>query len=348
MIYLFLYADSFRKSALAELEKVGSPRIIGERHNLMIANISSRKIRELNRAKFIYGYFPIVEGYKIDQKKYIPSIKKGFYRLRLDKKELLRLECFDVNCKRGYSAKDIEVAIGKELEGSGYSIDLKSADTLAYCVLMDSKCYWGKINIATHPHGFIDPFRENKEKKVSRAEFKIIEAFREFGIGAPKIAIDIGAAPGGWSLFLAKKGASVIAIDSGRLEYGKIRKEGVGIRIVNDVKHFGIAGSGPRPGSIVHLICRLDKAYPALCGLNADFVGDDINAGGIESADAIMMYSKLMKRGAVLIMTLKCMHKNVGRYMKEVEARLRPRFRIKRWKVLPHNRQEITLFALRK
>ncbi len=348
MIYLFLYADSFRKSALEELGKVGSPRIISEQHNLMIADISSRKIRELDGATFIYGYFPLVEGYEIDQKRYINSIKKGFYRLGLDKKEPLRLECFDVNCKRGYSAKDIEVAIGKELEGLRYSIDLKSADTLAYCVLMDSKCYWGRINIATHPHGFIDPFRENKEKKVSRAEFKIIEAFREFGIKAPKIAIDIGAAPGGWSLFLAKKGASVIAIDSGRLEYDKIRKEGVGVRIVKDVKHFGIARNGPRPGSIVHLVCRLDKAYPALYGLEVDLVGDDINAGGIESASAVMMYSRLMRRGAMLIMTLKCMHKNVGIYMKEVEARIGPKFNIRRWKVLPHNRQEITLFAVRK
>ena len=189
MIYLFLYADSFRKSALDELGKIGNPKIISEQHNLMIADISSRKIRELDRATFIYSYFPLVKGYEIDQKEYIHSIKKGFYRLGLDKKEPLRLECFDVNCKKGYSAKDIEVAIGKELEGQGYGIDLKFADTLAYCVLMDSKCYWGRINIAKHPHGFIDPFRENKEKKVSRAEFKIIEAFREFGIAKKAVKL---------------------------------------------------------------------------------------------------------------------------------------------------------------
>ena len=348
MIYLLLYADSFKESALEELGKVGKPKIIGEQHNLMIVDIGSGKIRELDGARFIYSYFPLKEGYEIDQKRYIKSIKKGFLGLGVDRGTPLRLECFDVNCKNGYSAKDIEVAMGTELEKQGYNIDLDSAKTLAYCVLMDSRCYWGRVDLATHPHGFIDPFRENKEKKVSRAEFKIMEAFREFGIAAPKVAIDIGAAPGGWSLFLAKKGASVVAIDSGKLEYGKIRKEGVTTRAVKDLRKLKIDKNSLKPRSIVHLVCGLDKAYPALRGLKADFIGDDINAGGISSADAVMMYSDLMEKDAVLIMTLKCMHRNVGRYMKEVEARLKPRFRIKRWKVLPHNRQEITLFAVRR
>jgi hypothetical protein len=65
----------------------------------------------------------------------------------------------------------------------------------------------------------------------------------------------------------------------------------------------------------------------------------------MESSRAVIRYSRFMKKDAVLVMTVKCMHRNVGRYMKEVESILRPRFRIMRWKVLPHNRQEITLLA---
>lgn len=348
MIYLLLYADSFRESAIKELGGAAKVRIIGEQHNLMIAELNSREIRNLDNARFIYSYFPLQRGRAIDRGRYIESIGAGFFGLKIGKTVPLKLECFDVNCKRGYSAKDVEVRIGMELEREGYNIDLESAKVLAYCTLMDNKCYWGRVDLSKHPHGFIDPFRENKEKLVSRAEFKIMEAFSEFGIRPPQVAIDIGAAPGGWSLFLAKKGASVIAIDSGRLEYGKIRDRGVKVRVAKDIGRLKINKEKLKAGSIVHIACGLGKAYPALRGLKVDFVGNDINAGGIDSSKAVMMYSELMKKDATLVMTLKCMHRNVERYIKEVEKALRPSFKIVRWKVLAHNRQEITLYAVRR
>ena len=247
----------------------------------------------------------------------------------------------------GRSAKDIEVAMGSGLEKRGYNIDLMNPEILAYCVLMDGVCYSGCVKLSEHAHGFIDPFRYNKEKAVSRAEFKIIEAFREFGLAPPGVAIDMGAAPGGWSLFLARNGASVIAIDSGELEYGKILKAGVKVRKMALGK-VPIKSGDIKPKSIIHMKCRLEKAASMLKNIKVDFVGDDINVGGIESSRAVIGYSRFMKKNAVLIMTVKCMHRSVGRYMKEVESILRPKFRIVRWKVLPHNRQEITLFAMKK
>jgi hypothetical protein len=35
-------------------------------------------------------------------------------------------------------------------------------------------------------------------------------------------------------------------------------------------------------------------------------------------------------------------------YISEVEEGINKEFEVKRWKVLPHNRQEITLFAIKR
>jgi len=346
MIYLLLTADSFAESARDELRRIGGYRIIGEQHNLIIADVRARpgRMSALDGAKFIHGYFPLMRSSRIDKKRYMPAIREGISGLKLDKKARVRLECLDVNCRMGYSAKDIEVAVGRGLERRGYSIDLVDPEILAYCVLMDGVCYSGFVRLSEHAHPFIDPFRHNKEKSVSRAEFKIMEAFLEFGLKPPRVAIDLGAAPGGWSLFLARSGASVIAIDSGGLEYGKIRRMGV---VVKRMKPGGAAikSADLKPGSIIHIRCRLEEAAGMLKNIRADFIGDDINVGGMASSGAVLRYSRFMKENAVLIMTVKCMHRNVGRYIGEVESMLKPRFGMVRWRVLPHNRQEITLFA---
>ncbi|MHB1830145.1 MAG: SAM-dependent methyltransferase [Candidatus Micrarchaeaceae archaeon] len=182
---------------------------------------------------------------------------------------------------------------------------------------------------------------------MSRAEFKIMEAFDAFGLGVPKVAVDIGAAPGGWSLFLAGKGAAVIAIDGAELDSERIRKAGVGIKTLDMDKEAEVIES-VRPGTIVHLRCRALEAIGSLRGLQADMITNDINAGGIESSMAALEYAEIMGKGATLVMTVKCMRRNVGKYIGEVEGILESRFRIMRWKVLPHNRQEITLFAKKK
>jgi 23S rRNA (cytidine2498-2'-O)-methyltransferase len=53
----------------------------------------------------------------------------------------------------------------------------------------------------------------------SRSYLKIEESFRIFGRapGDGETVIDLGAAPGGWSLSALKRGATVIAIDNGPL-----------------------------------------------------------------------------------------------------------------------------------
>ena len=343
MEYLVLVADSFRESVLEEL---GSRcRVVGETHNAMIVDIAEAKARRLGSARFVYSHFPVLRSARIGRRTgrdYIGFLHRQVKMLGLERSARLRLECYDINCKRGYSAKDIEVRIGTMLEREGHRIDLEHPEVLAYSVLLNGVCYSGYVETLGR-RVFVDPFRVYKEKLVSRAEFKMAEAFDTFGLEVPKVAIDIGAAPGGWSLFLARKGAAVIAIDSALLDYSRIRKQGVSVRQVRAVDPGNI-----RPGAILHIKARLDGAIQLIDGVKADMVMDDINAGGMESAKAVLGCAGALERGSTLIMTVKCLRRNVGKYSREVEALLRPKFRVVQWKVLPHNRQEITLYAVRK
>ena len=66
--------------------------------------------------------------------------------------------------------------------------------------------------------GGVRRFRREKEQ-ISRAEFKMLEAFEAFHIDLPAggVALDLGAAPGGWTRVLRQNGQYVTAVDPAEL-----------------------------------------------------------------------------------------------------------------------------------
>ncbi|WP_144940051.1 SAM-dependent methyltransferase [Paenibacillus sp. 32O-W] len=60
-----------------------------------------------------------------------------------------------------------------------------------------------------------------EENQISRAEFKLLEAIEYFNIDLPMVtrsALDLGAAPGGWTRVLVKHGYLVYAVDPAALD----------------------------------------------------------------------------------------------------------------------------------
>ncbi|GAB6930165.1 SAM-dependent methyltransferase [Paenibacillus sp. JCM 10914] len=60
---------------------------------------------------------------------------------------------------------------------------------------------------------------QREEGQISRAKFKLLEAEQQFGIAFEgfRNAVDIGAAPGGWTSFLLERGMRVTAIDPAKM-----------------------------------------------------------------------------------------------------------------------------------
>jgi len=126
------------------------------------------------------------------------------------------------------------------------------------------------------------------ELPVCRAYFKIREVSSRFSLPltSSTVAIDVGAAPGGWTSFLADAGCShVIAVDPGKLELG----------------------SAPNP-AIEHLQMKLQDALPLLlprASSPADLYCCDMNAAPPLVVDLFLQAVPLLRAGARVVLTFK-------------------------------------------
>ncbi|WP_020616304.1 SAM-dependent methyltransferase [Paenibacillus daejeonensis] len=162
---------------------------------------------------------------------------------------------------------------------------------------------------------------QKEEGQVSRAKFKLLEAERAFGLTYANYrnAVDIGAAPGGWTSLLLERGLAVTAIDPAELHpslhgYPRLtylKKNASEAKLI--------------PGSYDLLVCDMSWSPMQMCRLVLD----------LQAA---------LAPGATAIITVKLMHRKPLQTIREVKERLQTAFHIRKAKQLFHNRDEITLY----
>ncbi|HSQ97918.1 MAG TPA: SAM-dependent methyltransferase [Rickettsiales bacterium] len=110
----------------------------------------------------------------------------------------------------------------KYFKENNIKINPKEASKIIGLVIFENKVYFGvstiKESLSSWPLG--ECRFKYEEEQVSRAEFKLLEALEYFNIDLSKYknAIDLGAAPGGWTRILLNKGLNVIAVDPAELD----------------------------------------------------------------------------------------------------------------------------------
>ena len=292
-----------------------------------------------NRPVFVYALFPVL----------FHSTYSGTAELALEiaktigKGMSFRIEVVRESSAADGSAKTLEVELGTAIEGMGYAADLKSPKEVRVVIMVGSRVTVAGGAAGTLIDTIADYSRWGQKHTglLNRAEMKIIEAFGLFGIDVPigTRCIDIGAAPGGWTKFLAEKGASVFAIDAADMDYQMLGNECVVI------KHGEQIRDGAR---IVHLKMGFDEAIKMLSGQRFGFAAIDMNVSPMESANAALMISALMEPDAPLLVTLKlCKPSDIDK-MGSVADMLKGAYEGFVFRKLPHNRQEITMLAHRK
>ncbi len=178
-------------------------------------------------------------------------------------------------------------------------------------------------NLSDWPGGEIRFRRE--EEQLSRAKFKLLEAFDRFEIPVPPggKALDLGAAPGGWTSLLLEKGMQVTAVDTGEM--------GEAIR---------------QHPQLTFLRKNVDEVdFPPD---RFDLVTCDMSWNPLNTARMVARLAPSARQGAHLILTVKLMLQNPTRTIRLVGEGLSEHYQLLQTKQLFHNRDEVTMHLVRR
>lgn len=168
------------------------------------------------------------------------------------------------------------------------------------------------------------------EEQISRAELKLLEALDVFGLALPAKgrALDLGAAPGGWTRLLLDAGMSVVAVDPARLAERVTSRP--------HLEHY-------RGYAEDYLAEAKRKAY------RFDLIVNDMRMDAREAARTLSSAAPCLHKDGFIISVLKLPHTtheiNPLTTLKEALHILRKSYDVVQTRQLFHNRQEVTVVA---
>lgn len=222
--------------------------------------------------------------------------------------------------------KAIREAFLSAIERVGGETVLSEPDVIVSIVVGEEAVYAGMMTPAEAgsdwPGGAMRFQRE--EGQISRAKFKLLEAERTFGLdySAYRHALDVGAAPGGWTSLLLERGVHVTAIDPANMHPSLL-----GHPQLTYVKR-NAADVPVEPNEFDLLVCDMSWSPKATAEMVIRLL-DGVIAGG------------------TILVTVKLMHKKPLQTIRDVTAMYAEHAQIIRAKQLFHNRDEITLYMMK-
>lgn len=156
------------------------------------------------------------------------------------------------------------------------------------------------------------------EGSPSRAEHKLLEALEVFALSPRGRALDLGAAPGGWTRVLAERGLEVTAIDPAELDPA--------VRALPGVRWY--RGTAER--------------YLATRAAAVDLVVNDMRMDARDVARLLVDYRPLVARGGHVLTTLKLPERGYLPVLDQALAILEAAYVRVHARQLFHNRHEVT------
>ncbi len=214
-------------------------------------------------------------------------------------------------------------ALAATLRDDGIEVARSGQDQVASAVTTPAGVIFGlngrTSSLSDWPGGRV---RLAKPKgQVSRSEFKLEELLREHDLDFPQagIAIDLGAAPGGWTRILRQHGFEVWAVDPGKLDP----------RIASD------------PG--VHQVVATARPFLESTGVVADLIVNDMRMEPGLSSALMAEAASRVRPGGTMIQTLKVTPQHTLRSVHHALENLRRAWEITFVRQLQHNRNEVTV-----
>ncbi|MCM6776380.1 hypothetical protein NDR87_20770 [Nocardia sp. CDC159] len=199
--------------------------------------------------------------------------------------------------------------------------------TLSLCVVADGLLIGAAATVdqlSDWPGGRIRLARHADQ--ISRAEFKLEEAFQILDITAPEngTALDLGASPGGWTKVLRRYGLEVWAVDPADLDPRLARDRGV--------RHLRMTA-----GEFFRQHRR-----------EFDVVVDDMKMAPELSCKIMNDAARALRPGGLAIVTLKLSPNKPTRTVRHCLDLLDGKYRLIAARQLQHNRHEVTVVAQRR
>lgn len=156
--------------------------------------------------------------------------------------------------------------------------------------------------------------------QISRSEFKLLEALAVFGLSLPThgVALDLGAAPGGWTRVLQSRGLRVVAVDPADL----------------DPRLVGVAG-------IRHVRVHAQKFNPGVQRFAV--ITNDMRMDAGEAAQFMNQVHGWFQPGGLGLLTLKLPEYRFAPVAEAALATLAQTYTVLGARQLFHNRSEITV-----
>lgn len=212
--------------------------------------------------------------------------------------------------------------IAEGLSAKGITVSGQAPDVLSVYRTPGGELLYGfsaaADNRSPYPAGAV---RLAARDTPSRSARKLEEAFALFHLpGGPGRALDIGAAPGGWSMELLRRGYEVTAVDRAPLAL----PPSPGLEVLKgDIRD--VAPRGP-----------------------FDLVVCDANGPYRSTVSALLGLTPSVRPGAFVLVTVKFGKEHPLAVLKDARLRLSKAYRVADGRQLFHNRREATLLLQRK
>lgn len=234
---------------------------------------------------------------------------------------------------RPYSSGQINQTLAEMVaEETGAVESIKKPQVIISLLCTMDKGYVGisttEENLSSWPGG-ARRFAQTPEQ-ISRAEFKLLEALEVFGVILPSqgYALDLGAAPGGWTRLLLEAGLNVVAVDPANLDPRLTKRK--------RLEHYrGYAEN------------YLEEAIRK--SRHFDMIVNDMRMDAREAARQLTKASLCLQADGFIISVFKLPHAAPGinplTNLNEALKILSTRFSLVQARQLFHNRQEVTVVA---
>lgn len=336
--YVVSYNSSMRGITFNEIEKrIGKVAIVSEGKNssaivsLDFANMTRKLIGEkLIFARHIHPYSVEVQlsGNSTD----ILIIKEQCDKVlaELQWGEVYVCQCrIDSAIEYEFGNRDLTQNVVEYFEDKGVQICPERASMAISLSIIDDKAYLGVSflddNLSHWTGGVL--FYAKDDSVICRAEFKLEEAMGFFNITLKDVknAIDLGAAPGGWSHYLATQGIQVDAVDPAALSE-KLSSE-------KNICHYKMTAQ------------EFSRKY---VNRRYDLIVNDMKMDTKMSTEIVCELVKHLRDNGQIVLTLKLPKNGVWKRINQSVSLLEKWFTDIRVRQLFYNRSEVTVYAKRR